>query len=424
MVERGHQTGVGFAGGKFPYLFKILFCRHLHVLFAAKGKDTTFHLGQIVGGVEFQECLEPRQLQLLTPYKERFLVQADGLQLAFAHAVADTLHHILQGGYHFALGPNGVSNEEKLPHAGETFFDKDVGNALHLEQKSVLLQKYLVAGKALTAQKGNERHFSALSSHYLGNKRPFAVSDDAYATTVDTLVLAQEIEGTAGVVGEIEGCGLGGIAGGTAHATVVVAEYGNASTGEIVGDDKERLVDENLLVSVLLPRAGDKHHGGELTAYFGQRQRTRKSDGAVGGSKGNLLLVKRIRLYGRLRTVGLERTIGGVEGDSFAGDELLERAVESIGTAVVNSCYFETYILVAENEGVARKTPRGGMDGGIALKHGVDYRHHAVAAALESEVQRQLHGHGKPVAAFEVTQIGGLSVGVGKQRSHKCQKCE
>ena len=215
-------------------------------------------------------------------------------------------------------------------------------------------------GHAGPGQQHDERDGLGFGDGHGRDHRALAVAEEPDAVAVDAGVLAEERYGGQGVLREVGAGGLRDTPGRTADAAIVVAQHGDATTRQVVGDHVERPVVEDLLVAVLWSTSGEEHDGGERPFAFRDGQGAGQRDVVVAKGevftrigKRRLGILRALRrLFGAARQLereGLpalqERTGDGVavenpvergvagyagngEGDGVAGDDdVVERQV-------------------------------------------------------------------------------------------------
>lgn len=150
----------------------------------------------------------------------------------------------------------------------------------------------------------------------------FAVADNADFGGIDFLARLEVGDGGFGVGGQVESGRVVGVAGGFGSAALVVAKDGNSLSGEVVGEDEERLVIGDGFVAILRAGAGNEDGSGERTVALGKGEHASERD--VGGFVGNgdFFLAVGVRLRGGLRPAKLERLIGPRESERGVGASL------------------------------------------------------------------------------------------------------
>ena len=139
----------------------------------------------------------------------------------------------------------------------------------------------------------------------LGEERrdqsPFAVTDDADPRRINARLLLEPVDPRFGVAGEVDARPLRRIPSRAADTAVVVAEDGDPGPRQDIGEDEERLVIHERLVTVLLAGTGDEDHRRPWPGPPRERERAGEFDAVVNIAEGSLTAVIRERGLGGLR---------------------------------------------------------------------------------------------------------------------------
>ena len=268
-----------------------------------------------------------------------------------------------------------LRQSHNLTHAGATHLAEALAHSTTAEEGLVLLHHHFQARAALSGEHHNELHVLVTRRHHGRYGAAFTVAADAQTLGVDMLVTLDGIEHSLRILGKEARVGSLHLAGAGTHATVVVAQYGDAARGQIVSKHQERLVLHQLLVTVLLAAAADQHN-----ARVARSRASWHTEGAlevylvalaVGIVGRDGLLVKAVWRQRRLRPTQLEDGVGGEESDILLEKALLPITREDAVAARQHS--LEAKLLTLYRQFSAFHAPRAhrqwvhGLHGAVEL---------------------------------------------------------
>src|SRR5580692_2237535 len=344
MIEAGEFVDFEmFVVGLFQGLAdrsKILLRQNLLVFFAVEDQHGTGYSAQCDGGIVGQKIAEPGRSELLD-------LQAN---LRFGNIACHLFSQLFfeRGIVFFGRDSFGFDQREHFFFFGGMFGGFFGLGAAGDSNGFALRDQNLISGDAGAGHHHDESDVRVAGGDHGGDHGAFAVADQSNFVGIDFGAGLEVGDAGFGVGGEVGGGGGLEIASRFGGAAIVGAKYGDAVTGEIVGENQEWFVAEQGLVAILRAGTGDEHDCGKRTLALRNGESRGQRDVLNFVFVSDVFVAIGIGLHRILWTFGLERgfifyrfqyqgqrvaRLGplAVDGRFVGGDSAFVDAVELVG---------------------------------------------------------------------------------------------